>query len=347
MHEPQLVKTYYKEYLRFLNKYQNISRTGFFIKYFNIDTSISTYDEKVDSTFDLYGKSDIKFNIYDQTPVSLINPISNRTENVIDLEGYMFDANNSLTIFTINEPNIHDLITFYDPIKSDEIFRVTNITTPVNAVHSNPNVRWFQLDLEYAPLKSTKNLKINKHFVYDLSHEKYLTRNDFEKYINALSNISKTVNQIKDEFYITYLDLYGIYNSNNDSVFIPIECNEFLSEVKKKFDSGYQRLFETFYFPYGYKYDYFNIVEKNKIKIGKFPGNSKHQYNINFHYIDSKTKKILEYKWDILKINNNFGLIFLDSFDVNITTMKKISLLMSLCNKLFEKFEVIKWISRM
>jgi hypothetical protein len=69
---------------------------------------------------------------------------------------------------------------FYGPIASGEIFRVRNFRTPINALHSEPKLNWFEIDLEYAPIKQPESLKYAQHYVYDLSQEKYIIYNEYK-----------------------------------------------------------------------------------------------------------------------------------------------------------------------
>lgn len=248
LHEPQLLQGYYEEFLKQINLYQNIMRTGVFVKYFNINVSQSIYEEHAKSTFDNYSVSEVKFDIYELTPVFYIAPVSNSTMNVQDLDGQRIDGSSTLVLYTIKRPRIHDLIHFTHPIKSDEIFRITNVRPSVNMMHSEPAVGWFDVDIDYAPIKDTSKLKIENHYVYDLSKELNIPYKKYVSKLEWLNDIQQLATQIM-EYYYPKEDVYVVDN------FIPIQVNEIMIEFKKLFAVNWNRLFDGIQHPYGF-FDY-------------------------------------------------------------------------------------------
>lgn len=287
LYDPQSVQTYHTEYLKLINYYMNTKRPSTFVRYFNIDIDNSTYDDKLDATYDLYHVSNIKFNIYDFTPSYYFAPVVNAASNVPDLRGQMMDATSSIVVYSIESPRIHDVLMFYGPVASGEIFRVTGLRTPVNAVHSNPNVRWFELELEYAPIKTTQELKILNHMVYDLSEEKYITYTDYQ----AFTKNVKSCELIFDEL-IKYYDMYNdLYQSNQ---LAPVEVNEVIIFFKKIYAIKYKRIYEKYNLPYGYLdkmnfTQYYSSVDSLPFKIG----------NYTYHVYNLITKKVEEYTWSV------------------------------------------------
>ncbi|MDD4081990.1 MAG: hypothetical protein PHD05_01250 [Sphaerochaetaceae bacterium] len=306
LHDPQIVQSYYNEYLRLLNYYMNLKRPSTFIRYFNIDISQSTYNEKLESTYDLYHVSNLKFNIYDFTPSYYIAPVVNNSANVDDLRGQMMDATTSVVIYTIESPRIHDLVTFYSPVNSGEIFRVSNLRTPVNAIHSDPSVKWFELELEYAPITQTRELKLLNHFVYDLTEEKYITYSQYVEFEAKITDCKSIFAELH-KYYDPYHDLYQVNN------IVPIEVNEVIIFFKKLYGHKYRRLFDEYNFPYGYLdcmnfTQYYSNVDVLPYHIG----------NYNFHIYNFTTKIIEPYLWSVNNQNceNDIDKLFMLSYQL-------------------------------
>jgi len=287
IHDPQIVSTYHDEYLRLINYYMNTKRPSAFVRYFNIDIDQSIYDDKLDATYDLYHVSKLMFNTYDFTPTYYLAPIVNAAANVPDLRGQMMDATSSIVTYSINSPRIHDLVMFYEPVSSGEIFRVSGLRTAVNAVHSSPNVRWFELELEYAPIRTTQELKILKHYVYNMAEESYVTYDEYISFIKKFDQCESILDKLAD-FYDPYYDLYQ-YNQ-----LAPIETNEVIIFFKKMYTSKYRRIFEKYKFPYGYL-DKMNFTQVYpSIEAMCFvPG------NYTYHVYNLLTNKVEDYTWSV------------------------------------------------
>lgn len=306
MLDPQIVQTYHSEYLSLIKFYMNAKRPSSFVRYFNIDVNNSTYDSKLEASYDLYHISDIKFNVYDFTPSYYIAPIVNATASVPDLRGQSMDATSSLVVFTINEPRIHDIIIFYDPVRSNEIFRVTSIRTPVNALFSNPGVEWFELELEYAPVPNTKMLKLLNHYVYDLTEEKYITYSEYVQFTQKLNDVEKILDQLI-EFYDKYYDLY------QSMTLVPVEPNEVFIYFKKMYTSKYKRILEKFPLPYGYLDITSNQMRYPSVNALPYvPG------NYTYHVYNLITKQFEDYTWSVTHTvaENNVDKIFLLSYQL-------------------------------
>jgi len=287
LYDPQTVKSYHNEYLKLINFYMNTKRPSSFVRYFNIDINQSTYDDKLDATYDLYHVSNIKFNIYDFTPTYYLAPIVNAAANVPDLRGQMMDATSSIVVYSIESPRIHDLVMFYGPVQSGEIFRVTGLRTPVNAVHSDPNVRWFELELEYAPITTTQALKLINHYIYDLATEKYILYDDWQAFTNKLNRCEHILDNLL-MYYNPYHDLYQ-YNQ-----LVPVEVNEAIIFFKKLFTTKYNRLYEKYNFPYGYL-DQMNFTQVYS-DVNDLPFV---MGNYIYHNYNLATKTIEDYTWSV------------------------------------------------
>lgn len=243
--DPFLVNDYHEEYLRLINRYQNFKHPSSFVRYYNINYQESVKHETVESTFDIYSISDIKFNIYELTPTYNISPIISSTTNLTDKKGVMFDGVSSISIFTIKTPRVNDIITFYDPIKAGEIFRVTNMRTSINAYYSNPQLTWYEMDLEIAPIKDTSKLKISNHYIYDLHKEEYLNYKEYKIKNDLIQQINSKIEEIRNAFYSPYYDLYKSQN------LVPIITNQSICLFKQRISNSV-RLFNDLPKPYGF-----------------------------------------------------------------------------------------------
>ena len=287
LYDPQAVQIYHNEYLKLINFYMNTKRPSTFVRYFNIDIDQSTYDDKLEATYDLYHVSNIKFNIYDFTPSYYLAPVLNAAANVPDLRGQMMDATSSIVVYSIESPRIHDLIMFYGPIKSGEIFKVTGIRTPVNAVHSDPTVRWFELELEYAPITTTQELKIISHFVYDLSDERYITYKEYQDFTVRIKRCEEIFDELI-KYYDSYNDLYQF------GQLAPVEVNETIIFFKKFYAIKYKRIYEKYNLPYGYldKMNFtqmYTSAEDLPFVMG----------NYTYHVYNLLTNTIDDYTWSV------------------------------------------------
>lgn len=285
-YDPQIVQGYYNEYLQLIKYYMNVKRPSVFVRYYNIDVDNSTFDKDLETTYDIYTYSDIRFNLYDFTPTFYLAPIVNASANTPDMRGQMMDASSSIVVYTLI-PRINDLVMFYGPVKSGEIFRVSNLRTPVNAMYTDANLTWFELDLEYAPISNPAQLKLLNHYVYDLAQEKYIYYTEYQTLIKNISQCEKILNAIV-KYYDSYYDLY---QANN---LVPIEVNEVLIFFKRYFGKKYNRLFEEFFFPYGYL-DIFN----DKMMYNDYKSLPYVRGNYTYHIYDLVTKKVSPYVWSV------------------------------------------------
>lgn len=245
--DPFLISQYHEEYLTLINHYDNFKRSGMFIRYYNINYNESSKHPVVQSTFDLYSQSDINFNIYELTPLYNINPITNSTTFLSDKKGQIYDGVSSITIYTIQTPHVNDLVTFYDPVKSGEIFRVMNIRTSINAYYSEPKLTWYEMDLEVAPIKDTNTLKISNHYIYDSHQEKYHNYNDYNRKMTFIETVNNLIPQIH-KFYSKVNDLYCVEG------IVPIIPNNIINNFKTitSTDDNYVRVFNDLEKPYGF-----------------------------------------------------------------------------------------------
>jgi len=313
--EPSNVENYYKEFVSLIEYYKNLRRPSVFIKYYNIDDRRSSFDSELKTTYDIYN-SDIRFNIYSLTPTIYLLPITNMTSSIVDLNGMMYDGLSSIVVYTIDTPKVHDLIEFYPPIQSKEIFRVVSIRSQINAIHSEPSIKWFELQLEYAPLKTIENLKIEKHFVYDFSNEKYVEYNIYTKKVDLLNQLQGLIVELNKY----YNEKYDLYITTDKKVLV--ETNEVVYFFKNHFSSMYTRLFENLKTPYGYESivkDFFygnleSISFKNPRHYNYF--NLNEPSISNTFYWDENDDIILDDFRSMLAISKTFHKIVLEYFQI-------------------------------
>lgn len=281
LHEPQLLQGYYEQFLKQINQYQNIQRSGIFVRYFNINVPQSIYEKTLESTLDIYTISEVRFDIYELTPVFFIGPVQNSVSNVMDLDGQRVDGASTITLYTIKRPRIHDILSFTHPIESGEIFRITGLRTATNLLHSAPNVNWFEADIDYAPLKDLTSLKKENRYVYDMSIEKNLAYDTYVSKLDWLNDVSGLLNQVK-KYYSIKDDVYRY------GKYVPVILNELIILVKRYFNNNWYRLFDDFPSPYGYT-DYCPVLYKSLDDI-KFP-----EDNIGFQIWDTEENQMITY----------------------------------------------------
>lgn len=254
LHEPIQTHSYFKEYLDKVLKYKNLNRKGIFIRYFNINKNASTYkDETTKGTFDHYN-SGIVFDIYDYTPVYHISAVTNTSTDKSDMSGMIFDALTDITIYTINDPRMGDLISFpYGPSKTDEVFRVIQIDVSIHVREFG--VKFHKLTLEYAPLKDLTKLNILNNYVYFLSQEKNITQVEYINNLNIINKNKEIINSIKDKFNGKY-ELYFL-----DDDIASLELNKQIYDFLS-YETYQDRYFDLVPKPFGVKNYNFDFKDK-------------------------------------------------------------------------------------
>ena len=246
MDDPYLIAQYHQEYLSLINLYRNYKRPGTFIKYYNINYDESIKNPETMSTFDLYNISSVKFDIYDLTPTFNITPIVSATTNATDKTGQMFDGVTTIATYSITLPRINDLIAFYVPIQSGELYRVNSVRTSVNAYYSDPKLTWYEMDLEVAPIKDTSQLKISKNYIYDLQKETYYNYEDYTRKIDIINTINRSIDII-NPFYDRIRDYYRV------DITVPIIVNQAIVAFKNQIAANNSiHLFDDLKKPYGF-----------------------------------------------------------------------------------------------
>lgn len=304
--DPQSVSEYHSEYLKLINFYKNFKRPSVFVKYYNINYDYSTYDNDTRATYDIYTTSKIIFDVYDLTPTYMINPIVNATSNITDMAGQMFESTTTIVIYTVERPRINDVVMFYNPVNSNEIYRVSNFRVPINMLYANDDsVFFYELDLEIAPFNDINQLEINNMYVYDLSEEKYLSKQQYIDSINKLNRLNEIIDELL-KFYDHIRDVYRIENN------IPLITNQVIYTFKKQFSLKNKRLFEHVYTPYGLtefvpKQEN-NDIDVTKINDSEFTYNQYKLYNFYKRQFDQYDFYIDQYSVDSTQLDIKYML---------------------------------------
>lgn len=288
--EAKLVQDLNTEYYRLINFFSNIKRPSTFIKYYNIDPS-SPRNEVTHETFDFYSKTRSYWNVYDLTPTQIISAIQNSPDNAVDLKGQMIISATTITTYTIENPRIGDLVTFYKPVESDEVLRVRAVRLQLNSNISTEPVKWYELDLETAPIRYEQIEELHKlnHYVYDLVVERNVEYKFYKKYVKAMNQLSELL-KFFNNFYIRERDLYAA------DLKIPRELNELIYYIKKRFDNKYKRLMENTFAPFGY-WDHYSPFKYKSIDDMKFNISKEFELIDYFHKKDREIYNLSTYNY--------------------------------------------------
>jgi hypothetical protein len=242
---------YFEEYLSLIYKYRNIFRQSNFIKYYNLNIDKSIFNENTDSTYTPYTYTGLVYDVYEYTPTLYFGGIQNTETFEQDTIGKNFPAMTSVTVYTIDHPNVNDLIQLYSPYNKQEIFRVSGVRLQTGIINSpiQNKLKIFELDLEYAVINDIETLNINDVYVYDITLQKNLPVNEFQQRISSINSVLDISNSL-NQYYNNLKDLYCADN------YAPCYTNELLIEIKRKYNIDYNRIFECLYLPYFYDEHY-------------------------------------------------------------------------------------------
>lgn len=245
--EPRLIQEYNSELYRLVNFYSNVKRTANFVRYYNLAMKESPRKDITLETYDDYIKTQNVWDVYELTPMQIVSAIQNSPENAIDLKGHTIMSATTMQLYTIDNPRIGDIVTFYKPAESEEVLRVVNIRMQLNSNYSTVPLKFYEVDLETAPIKfdNLSQLLKNKHYVYDLAIERNVEYSIYKEYIQQMKSLETVLEEV-NQYYLPQHDFYGIGGE------VVCEMNELMYFVKGKFNNKYYRLFEKVRSPYGY-----------------------------------------------------------------------------------------------
>jgi hypothetical protein len=208
--EPNIVGNYYGEYLDLIKIYSNNKRSSIFVKYLKVNKELSFRDD-TQATYSKFGEH--VYDIYDYTPLYNFGSIVNETAEQADLTGHMLHSFSSGVIYTIDEPNIDDLIIIeYNPntkIKQ-EIFRVNNIRLSMSAKNTDKDTNWYELTLENAPIVDIQTLSINDRYVFLSTKETNVIYDEYVQIIQEVEKLDSLLETIKESFQDDY-EMYSYY----------------------------------------------------------------------------------------------------------------------------------------
>lgn len=298
--EPLLLEQYVSEYLKLINIYANVTRPSVFIDYYRINKDKSIFNKDTSSTYGRFNAPNgIVYDLYSLTPAFYT---SQSVNDIVDDDlgaGPILSSNISITVYTLDFPNVDDIVYFSRaPFNTSfEFWRVTSFRSAVNAMKSHVNFKWFELMLEYAPIKSLDVLNVSDRYVYLLTEEKYVPIDTYNRFLKITDKISSIFKEMVSK-YDKYLELYG-YNNE-----FPIEPNY---EIYKFFasTSNYSRYFNDYPVPYGV----LNYPNQNALSV---------YYIMKNKYITST--RPTENRFDTSNINN----ILTYNGEINVYVLAKI-----------------------
>lgn len=241
--DPILTETYASEYLRMIRRYANITRPSVYVSYYNINRNASIYNVDTESTYGRFtAPNAIVYDLYDLTPIFYASQVVNETMET-DNAGPMIIGSLSVTTYTIEKPNIDDIIYFSRPPfnTSFEFWRVISVRSIMNSIRSD--IFWYDLSLEYAPIKSLDHLNVSNKYVYLTTEERYVPIEMYNNIIEVTSILSSLIDKMSNKF-DPYLEMYE-YNGE-----FPIFPNlEILDMLTSR--CNYSRYFNNAKVPYG------------------------------------------------------------------------------------------------
>lgn len=286
--EPRLIQEYNSELYHLVNFYSNIKRTANFVRYYNLAMKESPRKDITLETYDDYIKTRNKWNIYELTPMQIISAIQNSPENAMDLKGHSIMSATTIQLYTIDNPRIGDIVTFYKPAESEEVLRVVNIRMQLNSNYSTVPLKFYEVDLETAPIKfaNLSQLLKNDHYVYDLTIERNVEYSRYKEYIQQMKSLESMLDEVAT-YYLPQHDFYGV---GGEAI---CELNELMYFVKGKFNNKYYRLFEKVKSPYGYwdhySFKHENIKDLMKSAVGRNFNLIKYDTNTERRYVLPKS----------------------------------------------------------
>jgi hypothetical protein len=189
------IENYYENYFKVINQYKDITKHSLFCLYLNINKTGSVYKKDLDATYTKH-YSGVVYDSFDFTPLQSIDPIANVSQLDPNSVGYKFIGESRVVTYTIKTPQIGDLILFpYTTVNKNEIYRVKEISVPLNARNDDKNY-FFQLSLEYAPIKDVDKLNVLNSFVYLNNESCHLTKQDYIEFLRDIKTLQNLFNSI-------------------------------------------------------------------------------------------------------------------------------------------------------
>jgi len=262
------VSNYHTNYLNTLDRYKSYTRNSIFVRYYRINKKLSRYDNVHNASETRYN-SGLIYDVFDYTPLKKISAIDNNYENNTNTGGFSFNGSTQVLIYTIENPNINDLLTLpYKPNNSNEIFRIKDINLNLNS-----NVDFSNLTLEYSNMEISEinKLNINEKFYFLITHDKYIRSESYRKLVEIISLIRTFLNDLLfDENREIYINL----NKDKNTIIYEFikENTRLITDVKIPFgfelhnDSDYTEI-ETDYENFIKLKNEFNTIVDEKLEL--------------------------------------------------------------------------------
>jgi len=237
--EPVSTSKYYTEYINTIMRYKIQNQQGIFIRYYNVNVATTGNLSNTKSTID--SRSDHVYDVYEYTPTWNIDEITDTAEDNPEKMGFAFDGVTGVTIYTISNPRIHDLISFsYAPYTTDHVYRVKGISTVLNVRDVGANI--FKLELENAfNISDLSKLNISGRYVFSMFDKKNIEQ---LKYESIMQEQSIVMNALSTLTFNRNLELYE-YMDNLGAAIVPLYANRLIFDLLSQNNIRQYFLLET------------------------------------------------------------------------------------------------------
>ena len=240
------------EYHKHIKRYKNHLAQSIPIRYISLNTELSTFDRQyLDSVYQVSDSrlNGLVYDVYELVPTIFTSPFNiELLENEL-LTGIDFNVSPvNITLFGILDPSkihLNDFVQFYSDYFNNIVFQVYNIRTPV---YTNITVPIFELDLTPSSIESDKlfeKIRVNKMYVYDLSLEKFIPYEYFDRKMKIIDFIEKYLSTyLNTYFYNSRAELYCYTdNNNNNKCLYPYIPNYLIYEAITNVNYNFFRIF--------------------------------------------------------------------------------------------------------
>lgn len=225
LNEPSYIQNIAEEYLKLSHFYiHNFANSqSIYCRYYHINVDKSVYIKETDIIHQYFDQSQhaLYWQLFDLTP-TFLSGANIYTNAYPDLKS----AGNTITVYTIDKPAVNDLIVFYEPFNTNEVFRVANTTPNYTTYGKFPLV---ELQLEKAPFDArdfNSKLGIKERYIYMNDFNRYIEygqANTYKTLVDKLPAICDTIASYFDYIAEFYMD------RNKDS--IPCTLNSLLQNL--------------------------------------------------------------------------------------------------------------------
>lgn len=271
LHIIDTVNQHYRSYIDNLKRYSSISSSGLFIRYYNISQFNSDYNKITKATFDRFDFNSVYYDVYDYTPTKLISPSIMSLQYQPTTSGYRFDNNSRIIIYTIDRPNVNDIVELaYPPHSSEHVWRVKSFNTNTTLAQNGFNMS--ELDLEYAPiirntssttpsnlLSSIKTTASNRKAFFT-PFDRYLSSDTYVDMVNWIDKVNDLFDDSSSDYLFEFdphLELYKFAQHPDPALADPLpvysyRVNQIVYDLVSR-QRDHARLFNNLKSPFGIK----------------------------------------------------------------------------------------------